>query len=92
MKRPIQRLDNVEDLMFYEPSLLQSSSSIPPALTEKQNDAARKLFLGCFRAGKLNAKDQHLVTKLNYSLFRMNPDKRILSEVIGLLETGVGWI
>ena len=87
MKRPIQRLDNVEDLMFYEPSLLQSSSSIPPALTEKQNDAARKLFLGCFRAGKLNAKDQHLVTKLNYSLFRMNPDKRILSKVIGLLET-----
>jgi len=86
VKRPIQRLDNVEDLMFYEPSPLQSSSSVPPTLTKKQNDAARKLFLGCFRDGKLNVKDQHLVTKLNYSLFRMNPDKRILNKVIGLLE------
>lgn len=87
VKRPIQELNDIEGLIFDEPSLMQSSTDFPSSLSKKQNDAVRKIFLGCFHSGRLRNKEGQLVTKLNYSLFRMNPDRRILDKVLNLLRT-----
>ena len=87
IKRPIQRLNYIEDLMFPEPSPIQSSLYDPGRVPKKQNDFSRKVFLSCFRNGKLNRAEDQLMGKLNYSLFRMNPDRRILKKVLGLLYT-----
>lgn len=87
IKRPIKKLHDIEDLMFPEPSPVQSTPYLPAKISRRQNDAARKIFLSCFRRGKLSSKEEQLVSKLNYSLFRMNPDRRILKRVLGLLNT-----
>lgn len=82
IKRPIQKLYDIEDLMFPEPSPIQSSPYFLPSVSKKQNDAARKIFLSCFRRGRLSSKEEQVVSKLNYSLFRMNPDRRIRNKVL----------
>lgn len=87
VKRPIQKLYDIEDLMFPEPSPIQSSPYFLPSVSKKRNDAARKKFLSCFRRGRLSSKEEQMVSKLNYSLFRMNPDRRILNKVLSLLNT-----
>jgi len=87
VKRSIQKLNSLEDLLVEEPSPVQSSSDFPPSMQKAQNDAARKIFLGCFRGSKLRSEERQLVSKLRYSLFRMKPDKRILAKVLNLLNT-----
>jgi len=86
VKRPIQELNEIEDLMFPEPSPIQTSPFSPLSVSKKESDAARKTFLSCFRRGALNRKEEQVVSKLNYSLFRMSPDRRILSKVLNLLK------
>lgn len=87
VKRPIQQLYDIDDLMFPEPSPIQSSPYSPPSVSKKQAKASRRIFLSCFHSGRLNTKETQLVGKLNYSLFRMNPDRRILNKVLNLLRT-----
>lgn len=86
LKRHIHKPTDIEDLMFPEPSPIQTVP-YPAKVSKKQNDLSRKIFLSCFRNNKLNKSDEQLITKLNYSLFRMNPDRRILKKVLGLLYT-----
>ena len=45
------------------------------------------MFLSCFKNGKLIDGDEQLISKLNYSLFRMPADKRILNKVLELLQS-----
>lgn len=85
VKRHVQKLKDIEDLMFPEPSPIQASPYYPAKVSKKQNDLARKTFLSCFRRGRINRTEEQLIGKLNYSLFRMNPDRRILKKVLGLL-------
>lgn len=85
IKRPIRKLDDIEDLMFPEPSADDATVFTPLTVSRKQNDASRKIFLSCFKRGKLLSNEEQLVTKLNYSLFRMNRDRRISKKVLGLL-------
>ncbi len=87
VKRHIQELNDIEDLMFPEPSPIQSTPYFPSSVSKTQSDAARKIFLSCFRRGRLSSKEEQMVSKLNYSLFRMNPDRRILNKVLSLLRT-----
>jgi len=87
IKSHIHKLTYVEDLMFPEPYPIQTSPYYPAKVSREQNDLSRKVFLSCFQNNKLNKMDERLTTKLNYSLFRMNPDKRILNKVLGLLYT-----
>lgn len=87
VKRPIQELHDIEDLMFPEPSPIQINPYFPSKAPKKQSDAARRIFLGCFYRGKLRSDEEQLISKLNFSLFRMNPDRRILNKVTGLLST-----
>lgn len=87
VRRSIQKLDDVEDLFFGEPSPIGSTADFPPSVSRKESDEARRIFLSCFRAGKLNLDKPQLGAKLNYSLSRMNPDKRILNKVWSLLST-----
>lgn len=87
IKSHIRKLTDIEDLMFPEPYPIQTSPYYPAKVSREQNDLSRKIFLSCFQNNKLNKTDERLTTKLNYSLFRMNPDKRILSKVLGLLYT-----
>jgi retron-type reverse transcriptase len=86
LKRPIHKPTDIEDLMFPEPSPMQTIP-YPAKVSRKQNDLSRKIFLSCFENNRLNKADEQLTTKLNYSLFRMNPDRRILKRVLGLLYT-----
>ena len=86
LKRPIHKPTDIEDLMFPEPSPIQILP-YPAKVSTKQNDLSRKIFLSCFQNNRLNKADEQLITKLNYSLFRMNPDRRILKRVLGLLYT-----
>jgi hypothetical protein len=87
IKRPIQKIKNADDLFFSEPSNLQNVSSATP-LTTKQEKTVRKLFLSCFcRDGSLRRDDELLVTKLNYSLFRIKKDRRIISKVLALVQS-----
>lgn len=86
LKRPIHKPTDIEDLMFPEPYPVQTLP-YPAKVSRKQNDFYRKIFLSCFQNNKLNKADEQLTTKLNYSLFRMNPDRRILKKVSGLLYT-----
>ena len=87
VKRPIQELHDIEDLMFPEPSPLQINPYFRSKASKKQSNAARKIFLGCFYRGKLRSEEEQLISKLNFSLFNMNPDRRILNKVTGLLST-----
>lgn len=87
IKRPLQQVTGIESLIIDEPSPIQSSSDFPPLTTRKQNDAVRKKFLSCFNKGNLKKEESQLVTKLRYSLFRMNPDRRILRKVLDLIIT-----
>jgi retron-type reverse transcriptase len=84
LKRPIHKPTDIEDLMFPEPSPIQTIP-YPAKVSRKQNDLSRKIFLSSFKNNRLNKADEQLITKLNYSLFRMNPDRRILKKVLGLL-------
>lgn len=86
LKRPIRKPTDIEDLMFPEPSPIQTLP-YPAKVSRKQNDFSRKVFLSCFQNNRLNKADEQFITKLNYSLFRMNPDRRILKKVLGLLYT-----
>jgi hypothetical protein len=86
VKRPIQKINTMDALIFSVPSSLQN---LPPAtpLNTKQAEAARKLFLSCFhRNGELRREDDLLSTKLNYSLFRIRTDRRILRKVLSLIQ------
>ncbi|MGA8849253.1 MAG: reverse transcriptase domain-containing protein [Dehalococcoidia bacterium] len=87
LKSPVRKPIDIEDLMFPEPSPTQSSPYYPAKVSRKQNDLSRKIFLSCFENNRLNKADEQLTIKLNYSLFRMNPDRRILKKVLGLLYT-----
>lgn len=87
VKRHIHKLKDIEDLMFPEPSPIQASPNYPTKVSNKQNDLSRKIFLSCFRNGRINRTEEQFISKLNYSLFRMNPDKRIIKKVLGLLYT-----
>jgi retron-type reverse transcriptase len=87
VKRPIQELHDIEDLIFPEPSPIQINPYFPSKAPKKQSDAARRIFLGCFYRGKLRSEEEQLISKLNFSLFRMNPDRRVLNKVTGLLGT-----
>lgn len=84
LKRPVHKPTDIEDLMFPEPSPTQTLPH-PAKVSRKQNDLSRKIFLSCFQDNRLNKAQEQLMTKLNYSLFRMNPDRRILKKVLGLL-------
>jgi len=86
IKIPIQQIDAMDPLIFSEPSILQN---IPPDTKPNATQVreARKIFLSCFRKdGKLRRDDKLVGTKLNYSLFRMEPDHRILGKVLSLVQ------
>lgn len=87
VKRPIEHIDDIDHVIFDEPSVFQSSSGQSQTMSQKRRDAARRLFLSCFRRGNLDRRVEQLTTKLNYSLFRMAPDRRVLTKVFGLLWT-----
>jgi len=85
VKRHIEKPRDLENLMFQEASPLEDDSSNVTETSPKQNAVLRKMFLGCFRGPKINMADEHLASKLNYSLFKMNPDRRVINKVLGLL-------
>lgn len=87
VKRPIEHIDDIDHVIFDEPSVFQSSSGQSQTMSQEQRDAARRLFLSCFQRGNLDNRVGQLATKLNYSLFRMAPDRRVLAKALSLLWT-----
>ena len=87
IKRRVQKLDNVEDLMFPELSPGQPESYFSATVSSRQNNASKKVFFSCFKKGKLDKGQEQLTSKLNYALYRMNPDRRVMKKAIGLLYT-----
>jgi len=88
IKSAIHKVDSLEDLMVDEPSPPTSIADFPESekrLTKVKNDPIRKQFLDCFEGKELKYQEE-LVTKLRFSLFRMNPDKRILNKVFQAFE------
>ncbi|MBA2084205.1 hypothetical protein DMTZ50_0006 [Dehalococcoides mccartyi] len=85
IKRPIQKLNNIDSLIFTEPSILENLTGYSTNLSKAQSAKARSIFLECFRRGEIDKDQEHVVTKLNYSLFRMNPDKRVLNKALSLV-------
>ena len=88
IKLPIHKRDKMDELMVDEPSPPAGFPNYPNTaskLDKAQNDRMRKMFLGCFQGSKLRERD-NVITRLRFSLYRMNKDKRMLNKVFYLLE------
>lgn len=85
IKRDVQKVDNVKDMGFDEPSEMRGEVGFPPSVNRGQNDALRKLFLGAFKGQRPDTRSTTTLTKLRYALFRMSPDQRLLGKVTRLL-------
>lgn len=88
IKSPIRKYDKMDERMVDEPSSPASFLNDPntsPKLDKAQSDRMRKIFLSCFQGNKLR-KEENIITKLRFSLYRMNKDRRMLNKVFYLLE------
>ncbi len=88
IKLPIRKYDKMDELMVDEPSPPASLPNYPntsPKLDKVQNDRMRKIFLSCFQGNKLR-KEDNIITKLRFSLYRKNKDKRMLNKILYLIE------
>lgn len=89
VKIPIRKLSKIEDTIIDEPSQPIDYSSIPveyPKLDKSSNDKLRSRFLSCFK-GQTLKRDDDIVTRIRFTLFRMNKDKRLLNKIFALLIT-----